>query len=344
MRNIWTPGVFHGQKQNQQFFEGWYYKLISQDTGARWAVIPGVFHNPDPGLRHAFIQVLDGITSQVSYFRFPVEEFQASSNQFMIKINKNYFSDERLQLDLDDEGQQIRGEIQLGELKPWPVSLLSPGVMGPYRFAPFMQTYHGVLSLDHTLDGSLMIQNNQVNFSGGRGYIEKDWGKTFPRAYIWMQSNHFPEPDVSFMASVATIPWLRSWFRGFLVGLLVEKRLYRFTTYLGSDIQSLKVSNKQVVWKLIGKSRSDPAREFPAYELTVTADRGQGGLLSSPELDGMTPRILESLRASIDIRLNGLDKRMKAVKTIYKGKGSCGGLEVAGSIAEIVDQRTGQEI
>jgi hypothetical protein len=35
--------------------------------------------------------------------------------------------------------------------------------------------------------------------------------------------------------------------------------------------------------------------------------------------------------------LSGLDKKMNGVKTIYQGKGSCGGLEVAGSIAEIVD-------
>ena len=51
----------------------------------------------------------------------------------------------------------------------------------------------------------------------------------------------------------------------------------------------------------------------------------------------MTPRILESLRASIGIQLIGLDKKMKAAKTIYQGKGSCGGLEVAGTINEIVD-------
>jgi hypothetical protein len=152
-----------------------------------------------------------------------------------------------------------------------------------------------------------------------------------------MQSNHFLEEGVSFTASVATIPWLTGWFRGFLVGLLVEGRLYRFTTYLGSEIQSLSVGDKQVVWKLIGKSRSDPARDYPAYELIIEADRGRGGLLSSPELDGMTPRILESLRASIDIKLSGLDKKMNGVKIIYQGKGSCGGLEVAGSIAEIVD-------
>jgi hypothetical protein len=338
MKNIWTPAVFHGKRKDRQFFEGWYFKLVSNDNKSRWAIIPGVFHHPNPELRHAFIQILNGMTSQVTYHRFPVEDFFASSEEFEIRIGSNFFSREGVQLDLDDGTQQISGEIQFGNLNPWPVKLLSPGVMGPYRFAPFMQTYHGVLSLDHSLDGILMINQNLEDFKKGRGYIEKDWGQTFPRAYIWMQSNHFSEPEISFTASVATIPWLTGWFRGFLVGLLVEGRLFRFTTYLGSEIQSLRVNDKFVTWTLIGNSRSDPAMEFPAYELEIMAERGRGGLLSSPELDGMMPRILESLEASIEVKLRGLAKNGNPLKTIYQDRGFCGGLEVAGTINEIADQ------
>jgi hypothetical protein len=120
--------------------------------------------------------------------------------------------------------------------------------------------------------------------------------------------------------------------------------LYRFTTYLGSKIQTLAVTDDEVAWKLLGKPLSDPASEFAAYELTILAERGQGGLLSSPELDGMTPRILESMSATIEVKLIGLDKNMDPKHMIYQGKGACGGLEVAGSISEIVDQEPDQTI
>jgi hypothetical protein len=33
-----------------------------------------------------------------------------------------------------------------------------------------------------------------------------------------------------------------------------------------------------------------------------------------------------------------MDQEKQVLKTIYNGNGSCGGLEVAGSIEEIVDQ------
>jgi tocopherol cyclase len=337
IKRIFTPSLYHGRGKKGIFFEGWYYKIISADRKQRWAVIPGIFHHPDREKRHSFIQVLDGQNSKVIYHRFPIESFRASTSSFNIKIGQNAFHSQGFSLDLSEKNQTIRGTLNFGELYPWPISLFSPGVMGPYRYAPLMQTYHGILSLDHKIWGSLKINHSEVDFSGGRGYIEKDWGKTFPRGYIWMQSNHFPEEGISLSASVATIPWLTGWFRGFVVGLLIRGTFYRFTTYLGSRIDLLSVTDRFVTWRLLGSRRSDPAAEYPFYQLDIRAERGQAGLLSSPELDGMTPRILESLTGIIEMTLIGMNSENQQQEIIYKGSGYCAGLEVAGSIAEIAD-------
>ena len=339
IKNIWVPSIYHGHRKKGIFFEGWYYKLISADQKERWAVIPGIFNHPDPERAHAFVQVLDGMSRKVVYHRFPIEVFKASHSSFMIQIGNNYFHSQGFSLDLSGEGQEIRGDLSFGDLQPWPISLFSPGVMGPYRFAPFLQTYHGILSLDHDIRGSLQINDQKVDFSGGRGYMEKDWGKTFPRAYIWMQSNHFPENGVSLTASVATIPWLSGWFRGFLVGIKIGGILYRFTTYLGSKIDLLSVTDQVVTWRLQGNSKSGPEAGSPGYRLDIAAKRGQGGFLSSPELDGMTPRILESLTGVIEVKLTSLNGDELEQEIIYQGTGLCAGLEVAGSIGEIADQK-----
>jgi hypothetical protein len=82
-----------------------------------------------------------------------------------------------------------------------------------------MECYHGVLSFDHGITGQLTVNGEIFDFNGGRGYIEKDWGQAFPKAWIWMQSNHFEQPGTCLTASVAIIPWLRSAFSGFVVGL-----------------------------------------------------------------------------------------------------------------------------
>jgi len=344
IKRLFTPGMYHGQDNQKVFFEGWYYKMISADQNQRWVVIPGIFHHPDPARAHSFIQVLNGITNTVEYHRFPFKAFQASSTNFNIQIDSNSFHSQGFTLNLLGVNQQIQGDLVFGDLKPWPISLISPGVMGPYRFAPFLQTYHGVLSLDHEIMGNLKINGVDLDFVGGRGYMEKDWGKTFPRAYIWMQSNHFPENDVSLTASVATIPWLRGWFRGFLVGFLFDGTLYRFTTYLGSKIIHLSVNDHFVIWTLQGSSRSNPSAVFSGYRLEIKAHKGQGGLLSSPEVDGMTPRILESLTSDIEVILAGLNKQGNNMEIIYQGKGSSAGLEIAGSVNEIADVNKLEEV
>ncbi len=53
---------------------------------------------------------------------------------------------------------------------------------------PAMECYHGVVSMYHLLSGHLEINGDKVDFSGGKGYIEKDWGRSMPSDWIWIQA------------------------------------------------------------------------------------------------------------------------------------------------------------
>ena len=48
--------------------------------------------------------------------------------------------------------------LHFSDWQGWPVTLASPGVMGPYSFAPFMECNHGILSMDHCLSGALTFE------------------------------------------------------------------------------------------------------------------------------------------------------------------------------------------
>ena len=91
--------------------------------------------------------------------------------------------------------------------------------MGWYSYVPTMECFHGILSMDHELNGHLQINDLAIQFDGGRGYMEKDWGRNFPQNWIWAQSNKFEIPGLSISASLATIPWRGITFPGFIVGL-----------------------------------------------------------------------------------------------------------------------------
>ena len=312
------PEGFHGHGVTSSYFEGWYVKLVSADRSARWAVIPGVFLDPDGG-GEAFVQVLDGATGESWYHRYDLAEFGAEADRFAVRVGPNRFSDRGVVLDLPS----LQGEVRFTTpLDPWPVSWRSPGVMGWYAWVPKMECKHGVVSFGHDLAGTLTHDGAAASFDGGRGYLEKDWGAAFPAGYVWMQTNHFSDPSTCLTASTALIPWLRSEFRGHIVGLKHRGELHTFATYTGAVTTSLDIDDDAVRWRMRSKQGA---------VLEMTADRPRGGLLHAPIRTEMHRRVEETLDATIGVRL--LDPRGRV---LLDDVGTCGGLEVHGDLERLV--------
>lgn len=323
IRSTLHPEGFHGDRARSGFFEGWYVKLVSADRRHRLAVIPGVFLGLD-GDDEAFVQVLDGPTGRSWYQRYDRSQFSAATGRFDVRVGPNHFTSDGAVLDVPEA--QLRGQVRFaGALEPWPVSVRSPGVMGWYAWMPFMECYHGVLSFDHGLAGSLSLAGEPMDLDGGRGYLEKDWGRAFPSAYVWMATNHFEQPGTSLSASVAMIPWLRGEFRGFIVGLRHDGRLHEFTTYGGSRTTALSIDEGHIRWDLRSRSR---------WTLELVAERRQGGLLHAPVRTAMHRRVHETLDASVQVRL-----RNPAGRTVLDGLGHAAGLEVHGDLDRLLTAR-----
>jgi len=318
LRTTLSPGMYHGFNKKPPFFEGWYYKLVSADENYKVAIIPGVILGQD---EHAFVQVLDGTDGSTAYHTFPFQHFLADDRNFAIEIGENRFDGRHLSVSLERPEGQLTGQILLGSLNPWPVTWLSPGIMGWYAWVPRMECYHGVLSFDHSLQGTLTLNGKMMDFSGGRGYIEKDWGQAFPAAWIWFQSNHFVGVSACITASVAIIPWLGQAFRGFIVGLCLNGKLHRFTTYKRSRIESLQIFDDHVDWVLVNHQ----------YRLSRIVCRVQGGLLRGPTRLDMGKRVLETLNATVHVRLETLQGAL-----LFEGVGSHTGLEVMGDLPRLL--------
>ena len=328
IKNIWNPAHFHYHHQLGQrrgYFEGWYVKLVDPEGGQPYALIPGVIMGEDP---HAFIQVLDGRAGSAVYHRFPIGAFEAARNRFSVSIGDNHFSDSGISLKIQGEdtsasGQTVTGKIEFSPWSPWPVRPLSPGIMGPYSFVPFMECNHGILSLDHGLTGHLTVDGIQTDFSGGRGYVEKDWGRSFPAGYVWAHSNHFGTPGISLTAAVARIPWLTGAFRGFIIGFLHEGTLHRFTTYTKAVLEKLEMTSSGL--HLCIRNRD--------HRLEVMATKSEGGLLYAPYNKQMIERVAETMTSEVKVRLERLDGK----RTIFEGVGRHACLEAQGDLSGVLD-------
>jgi len=317
IRAIFHPERFQGWTRKRNYFEGWYFKVVNHDETKAFAFIPGIAISKT-GEKHAFIQVLDGKKLTAQYHKFEHNRFTADPGRFRIAIDDNIFSEQELRINLPS----LKANLQFSGNIPWPNPWYSPGIMGPYTFLPFMECYHGIVSMDHSIAGQIEINGEILDFRNGRGYIEKDWGQSFPRAYIWLQSNHFSQPGISVKISVAKIPYLGYSFVGFIAGIWLNNQLIQFTTYNQSSLRKSVIDTEKV--ELVMENKS--------FRLEIHVQREPTTALASPILGLMDGRIEESMKARTEVNL--IDR--KSGKSIFNDVGRNAGLEVAGKIEEIM--------
>ncbi len=316
----------------RNYFEGWYFKNVAPD-GQAYSFIPGVSYDCD-GAGHAFVQVIRGADGQTAYSRFALSEFAASPTSFHARVGANSFGRDGLIVDLPDAFGGIRGSLRYGANRGIERSFLRPGIMGWYRYVPFMECYHEVGSVAHDVYGSLDIDGTTVDFGAapvagkpvpatpsdgscmGRGYLEKDWGTSMPTSWVWIQGNGFPDASVSVMISIARIPWLGRSFTGFLGFVATREHVFQFGTYSRARIDELDADGTAVT--VVVKAGTTTVR--------IEGERTHTGLLAAPVGGAMDRRIAESLDASL--RLIVIDRDA----VVVDATGGAAGIELVGDI------------
>ena len=295
------------------YFEGWYFKHVSANHQDAFAVIPGISLSTDP---HAFIQFVDGSKVRSAYFRYNINDFHSDNKKFKVKIGNSVFSSEGIGLDLESEDLKVNGKIDYTDMVTLPANSFKPG----YHGVVFVCSRHGMQPwcciVEPFSRGTIYINGKQKLFSGGQGYIEKDWGISFPESWIWMQCNTFRDEYVSVMISVAKIPWRGNFFVGFLAFIHLRGKTEIFATYNRSKILYLGKN-------ISGKSEIHIAKRGKKLKLVISGKESVA--LKAPVAGNMVNRIKESLDSEVYIEYTEMNK------TIFSGTGiKCGFEETEG--------------
>lgn len=231
----------------KEYFEGSYYKHQKGDVTL--SIIVGKSTSEE------FIQI---ITNDCSY----VVPF----------IGSNQFSKNGIKLDIHTSEISLVGSLHYVNLSP-----IKYDIMGSFRYFP-MECKHGIISMYHKIRGSVVLNGQTLDFTNGIGYIEKDFGTSFPSSYVWVQSNDFIE-KCSIMVSIAHIPFYGFHFRGCICVIHYEGKEYRLATYLG--VRVLSCSPRHILLKQ-GK-----------YKLSILLTPSEGHLLKAPQNGKMSRKITE---------------------------------------------------
>lgn len=316
---VLKPEIFQGNLNMKNYFEGWYFKNVGPDLKHVWSFIPGIsLTKADP---HAFIQVINGMTGESNYISYKTSEFKWDKSKLYLKIGNSVFTDKFINLNIETETLKVTGLLEYSNNVTFPCTMFSPGIMGWYSFVPFMECKHGIVSANHDIAGSLTINDYEIDFTNGKGYIEKDWGTSFPEAWLWIQANNFSDRNSSFSFSVAKIPWLGKYFIGFIAFLYYDNRFLLFSTYNKSAITDLKHSSGII----------DIALKSHDYHLTISVLKSTFGELRAPVSGNMSRRIKESIDSEVTLKLFDNNNSL-----VYHDSSKRAGLECIEKIFEYI--------
>lgn len=270
---------FHGANRTGPYFEGWYLKHQSR-SGQTLALIPAL-HIDGAGRRTASLQV---ISNRGTWFlEYPGAQFQANQKRFQAQLGPSSFSDQGIDLHVEKDGLSLHGTLRYG-----PFTALRSDIMGPFRLFAGMQCSHGVLSMGHSLRGTLVLNGEPFDFANGLGYIETDRGRSFPSAYLWTQCLWDGPERGSLMLAVAAIPLPIGSFTGCICSVFCRGREYRLATYRGAKLEE---------W-----SPSGAVIRQGKYRLEAKLLNAHGQALRAPVEGRMERTIHESLCAEMRYR------------------------------------------
>lgn len=237
------------------------------------------------------------------------EEFiQVITNDFScnVPLNDNItFLENKLSININTKEISLTGNIIYEDLSP-----IKYDIMGPFKYFP-MECSHGIVSMHHRLKGKVILNGDEIDFTDGIGYIEKDSGTSFPSSYAWIQANDFNE-KCSIMAAVADIPFLGFSFNGCICIIQYKGKEYRLATYLGVKVVSC---NKDEIILKQGK-----------YNLLIRVDSNSAYELSAPNIGEMTRTIIETPACNATFSFSIGKKQifnLKSTKASFEYEKSC---------------------
>lgn len=277
-------------------FEGWFVKVDDRENGLMFSVIWG--YATQVGERHAFLQFQNTLKNETAYVRYPMEDLTWTEDPFVLTIGGNTLSQEGMVLDFETPDLSVRGRFAFGAFAPLRrISFLKPNIMGWLSYFP-NECNHAILSMHHTVTGTLAMGDAAWTLQDADGYLEKDWGTGFPKAYVWCQVNDWAESALVF--SYATVPLLGRHAKGFFLVLHHQGEEIRLSSIEGSRMRAFTVSEDAFTAVV----------EKGALRVTLHARQAHPVALASPEKGAMKARIKESLDGTVTVSVEKKGKNL----------------------------------
>lgn len=219
--------------KRKKYFEGWYFR--EQSGNFTIAFIPELSYDEE-GHMTGSLQVV--LPEKTWYFEYSHPVNMNLKDSLFVVLGKSVFTEACIHIDIEEPELSIKGDIYFDR---------EPGarfhVMGPLGLpliSKLMPCSHKIWAMEQELSGELNICGKTFSFNGGKGYMEEDRGRTFPRTYFWSHCNWFGEKNLRITCSGVELSFAgeRGKFTGCFACIDQNGYKVKLATYLGAKVES----------------------------------------------------------------------------------------------------------
>lgn len=221
-----APEACHQSSLFPPLFEGWYLRFTQGQSPWNFALIAG-FARDEIDTPIFFLQGIES-DGEVFLLTCPKEKVTYQTDRFEIHCPWGFLSIHQVQLDISQDSSRIEMDIKLSDGS----STLAPrkNVMDWAQNLPFLPCYHYVHTMNASCLGKVSWGSHHIQKFEGRHYLERDWGSTFPKEWMWTQSHALSGDGDSITAVWSRIRWGSIKFTGAAAVLIVKGISYSFST------------------------------------------------------------------------------------------------------------------
>jgi tocopherol cyclase len=331
---------YHWDGVASRFFEGWYYRVIlpeiKQSFGFMYSIDDPLGNRLHSG---GAVQIL-GIDDQYFWRTFPdVNGFWASQTKLelghwgknSLKTKPCLLSSEKF-TQFIQEGYQATDTLNQGtiydpssqqtcqwcyEIKPiygWGKQQATAGLLS---YLPIFDPGWQILMAHGLATGWINWKGQMFHFKDAPAYSEKNWGRSFPQKWFWLNSNYFNDyPDLAITAVGSKRRVLGMTEDVGLIGIHYQGKFYEFVPW-----------NAQIHWKIEPWGQWEMTGDSEQYHVKIMGNTDKmGNWVRVPTEEGLGFHCRDTTQGNLQIILKSKNSTL-----LLNAFTEMGGLEIGGS-------------
>lgn len=329
---------YHWNGIDRDFFEGWYLRLTLPKIGESFAFMYSIKDPLSINSNSGGAAQILGINEEYIWSLFPdVNKFWADKDSFCLghwgETNLT-IPPQLLSIDEFDrqitQGYQITTTLHQGSLPEqncrWCYQIIpvygwgqaqqpQQSTAGLLSFLPIFEPGWQVLMAHGLATGWIEWQGKRYEFNNEPAYSEKNWGRSFPEKWFWLNCNSFDDSvglALTAGGGKRKVLWMTEEVG--MIGIHYRGKFYEFVPW-----------NAQIDWQIQwGEWQMQASNQDFQVKLTGKTDSA-GTMVRTPTAEGLSICCRDTLKGNLS-----LDLRTRSGEPIVLATSSLAGLEVGG--------------